>query len=1356
MTYRVALITVLALSTLSPSLAEELWQMRPFAATPEELLKASFTGAVPEGTNDIVLSEERSFTIDASGKRVFSLHRIYRVLTAAGVHGWDATEDRWEPWHENRPVLRARVITADGAVHELDPKTIAETPVDEDNEMYSDARTLKAPLPAVAAGSVVEEEITSTDKAAVMDGKLARRISFGWKVPVQHLSLSVEVPEATPLRFAAHMLPALETVRTEENGRIRVKFTQGPMAPVEETEDDLPFDMQRWPNVTFSTGASWSEVAAIYDKLVEAQLHGASVSGLLPRQTGKKLSKLELGNALLQKLHDEIRYTGVEFGEASFIPRTPAELLKRKFGDCKDQAALLVAMLRASGVPAQIALLASGMDLDTDPNFPGWGVFDHAIVYVPGTPAMWADPTSVFSRFDELPLSDRNRWALVVGEAGALVKTPEARPEENRVIETREFQLAEKGKAKVTDVTNLSGSIEVSYRHGYDGADPKETQKSLDKYAKDAYLSEKPTKYEYTKAYDLTTPFKLTIGITEAARGTSGDDEAVVAVPLSWLTTRLPEMLRSEVSDKTPKRKANLVIAEPYIEEWDYRIIPPPGFRPAPLPDSGAVKMGPATLTKDIKALSDGTIEARFRFDVGKRSYSAAEAEELRAAVLQLQSAPMLLVRYERIAQVLLKAGKIREALEESSRLIALHPKEALHHTQMAQALLAAGAAEPARKEARSATILEPNDPAAHAALGWILEHDLVGRRFQEGCDLAGAEKAYRKAVELDPEGVDARTDLAILLEHSPDGDRYASQEHLKRGIVEYRTLGGKLTGAYENNLLFALLRAGQFDEVRTEAAKKHNPSSDMLLLAAIAAKEGAQAAIAEAKKLVSDGASRRDALASAGQQLIHLRMYKQAAGLIEASAEGSDQAEATRARSQVLAKTERYEDFLKRVDGPATVVYQFFAKLYHTNGSGDALLDLFSADSPERSADARKRQARSVAMVRIQMARQGISMDTLTDLMFASSQLKLDGDEASAYRIRSEMLSVNGSFRFTAYVVREGGQFKVLDIDDVPALGGRALQALDRGDTAAARRLLDWAREKEQLAGGEDPLGGAAFPRFWTRGADPGADAIRYAAASLMARTGDVSKAAEILEAGLRSASGESDRLKFELALCEAYEKAKKYESVVRLAKELLRRYPLSERGLATTLSSLSKLKRWEEAERVIEERLKAAEDHDALRSASMIAMLRGDYDRVIEIEKKVVARGEANSQDLNSLAWAALCGKKLTPEMIEAAQNSVKMGKAEEFGPLHTLAAVYAETGKTTEAREIILHGMDAGGRLEPDSESWYVFGRIAEEYGLHETALADYRRVEKESEQLPSSTWELAQKRIATLARDDKSHD
>jgi hypothetical protein len=104
------------------------------------------------------------------------------------------------------------------------------------------------------------------------------------------------------------------------------------------------------------------------------------------------------------------------------------------------------------------------------------------------------------------------------------------------------------------------------------------------------------------------------------------------------------------------------------------------------------------------------------------------------------------------------------------------------------------------------------------------------------------------------------------------------------------------------------------------------------------------------------------------------------------------------------------------------------------------------------------------------------------------------------------------------------------------------------------------------------------------------------------------------------------------------------------------------------------------------------------------------------------VVASGEATSGDMNSLAWAALCAGRLTAESIETAQNAVKMGKVQKFGPLQTLAAVYAEIDKTTEAHETMLRGMEVGSQLEPDSESWYVFGRIAEQYGLNEVTVAD----------------------------------
>ena len=85
---------------------------------------------------------------------------------------------------------------------------------------------------------------------------------------------------------------------------------------------------------------------------------------------------------LVAALHKNVRYTGVEFGEDSIVPQFPSETLKRKYGDCKDKAALLVTMLRAVNIPANLALLSTGPGQDINPELPGMGMFDHAIVFV--------------------------------------------------------------------------------------------------------------------------------------------------------------------------------------------------------------------------------------------------------------------------------------------------------------------------------------------------------------------------------------------------------------------------------------------------------------------------------------------------------------------------------------------------------------------------------------------------------------------------------------------------------------------------------------------------------------------------------------------------------------------------------------------------------------------------------------------------------------------------------------------------------------------------------------------------------------------------------------------------------------
>ncbi len=57
-----------------------------------------------------------------------------------------------------------------------------------------------------------------------------------------------------------------------------------------------------------------------------------------------------------------------------------------------------------------------------------------------------------------------------------------------------------------------------------------------------------------------------------------------------------------------------------------------------------------------------------------------------------------------------------------------------------------------------------------------------------------------------------------------------------------------------------------------------------------------------------------------------------------------------------------------------------------------------------------------------------------------------------------------------------------------------------------------------------------------------------------------------------------------------------------------------------------------------------------------------------------------------------------------LDPAQKAVMLANA--FPALHTLACLYAEIGKTTEARDAIVQALDVSGQDEPEGNSWYVF--------------------------------------------------
>src|ERR1700730_7255785 len=87
---------------------------------------ASEAATTKPGVDIVVLCDSETYVFDAAGKSVHTQYTAYKVVTQSGADGWDNVSIEWQPWREERPTMRARVITPDGVVHVLDPKTISD------------------------------------------------------------------------------------------------------------------------------------------------------------------------------------------------------------------------------------------------------------------------------------------------------------------------------------------------------------------------------------------------------------------------------------------------------------------------------------------------------------------------------------------------------------------------------------------------------------------------------------------------------------------------------------------------------------------------------------------------------------------------------------------------------------------------------------------------------------------------------------------------------------------------------------------------------------------------------------------------------------------------------------------------------------------------------------------------------------------------------------------------------------------------------------------------------------------------------------------------------------------------------
>jgi len=1352
------LVLAVLLASL-PAFAADPWDAPPFSADPSALAGAAAALPPPPGAEVEVLLEEGTFSYDAKGRETTTSRLVYRVLTPEGAKSWATVGVGYAPWHEERPEVRARVITPDGKAHALDPSTLADSsPADREPETLSDQRLLRGPLPAIVPGAVVEQLITTRETESVFSSGAARRFFIGKEVPVRRVRLTLEVPQGQPLNFVTRGLRT-KPRRVEAAGRTRLLFEQGPLEPVASPEPFLPADAVSWPHVAFSTGRAWGDLARRYHETVEAQLAGADLERTAQEILGGEKRREVVAGKLTQWIHSQVRYTSLQFGEAAVVPRQPAEVLVRRYGDCKDLSTLLVGLLRASGVPASVALLRTGLE-DVQESLPGFGLFDHAIVYVPGTPALWIDATDAFSPPGQLPVMVQGRLALVAHpDTKGLVRTPELPASANHTVTSREVFLSERGPSRIVEVKESTGTVASAYREHFALTESARVREGYVDYVKNAFSASAVKRLKPQELEALEKPFRVELEVEEASRGYTDDKEAALGLGGAYLLGRLPDYLLEETSAERPRtrRQGELVLLEPYVAELRYRVASPPGYTPKPLPKGFTRKLGPATYSGEY-TLKGREVNVAFRFDTGKRRWSATEVEAFRTAFDALSQEEEPLLGFEHDGASLLAEGRVPEALQTYRRMVELHPKEALHRTQLALALLEAGAGEEARTEARRGTEVEPSSALGWRTLGWVLEHDPLGRRFKPGFDYSGAVAAYRKARTLDPADFETRGDLGILLEYGPRGERYGEDSRLEEAVDEFQALREELSRKdMDDHLLLDLFLLERYPELLKLAnGMELSPMRNSVRLSASALVDGATAAVKNAAKWLPTVEARREALEDAANRLMRLRRYPEAHALLTEAARGAPDAVEKQRRLTPLAKALRFEPKSLKSDDPRSVVQRLFLAVLSDDGGRAQVEGLIHKSALAAEPELADEVLRTMRVLLNRGVLAEVPQTSAVDLALSLMELRVEGDAKRGYRIQSRLPfeSSSGSGSENWFIVRAGSELRLLGTGyDYGVLGQEAMRRMEAGDLEGARQWLDWARDSMPSTLTEQQAG-ANFLRLWKKGATAGKDELRLAAASLMAFGNQAVRAIPFLSHARERAATDAERRGFDRDLLAAYYHLKRLPEMLETADRLLEVAPVDESAYFQATYALRQLDRPDELAKRAEARLKLLPDDDkALETLASVATMRGELAKAQEYRRRIVEAGKATAHTYNELAWNTLFLGKVDEAAVEDALKANTLTSYGNASYVHTLATIYAELGKGQEARQLLLKSLELQGASVLQAYDWYVVGRIAESNGLMEEARAAYLRA-KSSKPDINSVDSLATSRLKVLEKGPKT--
>jgi hypothetical protein len=481
----------------------------------------------------VVLLEETTYTVDQKGQAVEHVRRVVKILRPQGRdYGYPSVY-----YDKDSKVLSMHVWSIDAAGHEYtvkDSEILDVGQPGEGGELYSDERAKVADPPGRDPGGIIAYEYDKRERPYLAETNW----EFQDDLPrmQQRFTLALPAGYTYTTTWARHAKVEgidLENhqYRWEMNDEPAIDLDHVPMAPGEGALAARMTVHYTGPGLAEPQDGTWQGIGEWYEGLSRDRLVSTpDIAAKAAELTAGKTDFYDKAEAIGDFVQQKIRYFVIEMGVGGYQPHAAEDIFRGRYGDCKDKATLLSAMLSSVGIHSALVMVDTERGV-VDPEAPSiWGNHMIGAIEVPkgyespklhsvvtaktGKRYLIFDPTWHLTPFGQLEDNLQGSYGVLIeGKDSQVIELPVLDPTLNTIRRSGKFELSADGtlKGSVTDLR--FGDLAMDRRRVFSSEGEKKQTEYMNRVIAQDFTGASMTglKVENVDALnkDLTTTFDL-------------------------------------------------------------------------------------------------------------------------------------------------------------------------------------------------------------------------------------------------------------------------------------------------------------------------------------------------------------------------------------------------------------------------------------------------------------------------------------------------------------------------------------------------------------------------------------------------------------------------------------------------------------------------------------------------------------------------------------------------------------------------------------------------------------------------------------------------------------------------------